>query len=545
MPNSARHGEGQECYDIVIVGGGIYGACMCWLANNYGLKVALIEKGDFASGASSNSLKVIHGGIRYLQSLDFLRTIDSIRQRKTYLSLFRHSTRSMQCVMPLHRKSLKNPLIVLLGFSVYNFLSRCLGGNVDSCYWQSCIIDKNARDRDVIRYEGHSALAVWHDAQLQHPERSVLDLILTAKKRGATILNHTRVVSISANEEDGSLVKFLSVPEQSETWIRSKIVIDCTSGEGKFASDNRSSVTKYVRAVNLVLDLPAADVCFTGNIQGKIGSRLLLLCPWKSNTIAGTWYFALNESGSDGLTNLEIESMLADIHKLTAQRMTVDNIVNVHLGLLPLDKSYRQGNNLADSLAKRSRFYRDRDNPTLFRLEGIKYTSAFFDTRRALDRILKIARFKVKPIAFDMTQVPVHSKVKHPEVLAVSLMRSYLFCSRSVVDRLILLYGQCGELVCQIAENNTALRAPIAGINNSLLAELDYSIEHEMTACLSDMLMRRLGEGAVKMPASETIDAVARFMADKLSWTYQKRLDQIQDFQQSYGFGLNLLKHRD
>ncbi|MGI9284754.1 MAG: FAD-dependent oxidoreductase [Pseudomonadales bacterium] len=537
--------ESQERYDIAIIGAGIYGACTCWLANHYGLKVALIERGDFASGASSSSLKIIHGGIRYLQSLDLFRTIDSIKQRKTYLSLFRHSTTTMRCVMPLYLKALNNPFIVFLGFSVYNFLSRILSSKEEPRYWQSCVTSKEANDRNpIIRYEGHSGLAVWHDAQMQHPERAVLDFVITAKKNGATTLNHTSVVSINASDGSDSLVKLRSGDEQRETSIRSKIVIDCTGGESRFANDNQSRTTKYVRAVNLVLDLPAADACFTANIQGKIGNRLLLLCPWKTHTIAGTWYFPLDHSGSSGLSSDEIKSMLADINELVAQIVTVENIINIHLGLLPLDTSYKRGNNLADSLAKRSRFYRDSANPMLFRLEGIKYTSALFDAKRTLDNILKIAGVKRKVVVSNLAQVALRSKVKSTVALANSLVQSYPFCSRPVVDRLILLYGQCSEFICQIADANTELRAPISGIDDSLLAELDYLSEQEMPASLADMLTRRLGEGAIRMPRRETIDAVASFMASKLSWTNEERIGQIQNFQHSYGFGLNLLKRR-
>jgi len=544
MSNSAE--REQECYDIVIIGAGIYGACTCWLASHYGLKVALIEKGDFGSCASSNSLKIIHGGIRYLQSLDIIRTVDSIKQRKTYASLFRHSVNPIRCIMPLYLKALKNPIIVFLGFSVYNVLSRVVGSKDEPSYWKSGITHKNAIDRSaVIRYEGHSGLAVWYDAQMQHPERALLDFVITSKNNGSTTLNYTCVVAIDATKEGDNLVRLKSGGEQLETSIRSKLVIDCTGGEGKFASDNKSSKTTYVRAVNLVLDLPAADACFTANIQGKIDSRLLLLCPWKKHTMAGTWYFPLNESGAIDVSSEDIDSMLADVNELVIKNVSVKNIINIHLGLLPLDMSYKVGNNLSDSLAKRSRFYRDTANPMIFRLEGIKYTSALFDASRSLDSILKTAGIKPKQVTSDLAQLEMRSKVDNPEAFVASLLHFYPFCSRSVVERLLLLYGYCSKLICQIAEKNTELQTPIAGVDNSMLAELDYLIAHEMPVRLSDMLMRRLGEGAVKIPHRVTINAVADYMAKTLDWSNQQRLDQIHDFQQSYGFGLNTLKSRD
>src|SRR5437868_11876406 len=89
-----------ERYDAIVVGGGIHGACAAWEAARRGLKVALIEAGDFGQGTSSNSLRTLHGGLRHLQRMDFARMRESIRARREWLQLAPHLTRPMRFLLP-------------------------------------------------------------------------------------------------------------------------------------------------------------------------------------------------------------------------------------------------------------------------------------------------------------------------------------------------------------------------------------------------------------------------------------------------------------
>src|SRR5580658_32563 len=99
---SALSQLGQEAFDVVIIGGGIAGACAAWDASLRGLRVALIERSDFGGGASAHSLKVLHGGIRYLQHLDISRLRESCRERAAFLRIAPHLTRPLPFVLPTY-----------------------------------------------------------------------------------------------------------------------------------------------------------------------------------------------------------------------------------------------------------------------------------------------------------------------------------------------------------------------------------------------------------------------------------------------------------
>src|SRR3989338_7803972 len=92
-------------YVLDIIGGGIYGACAAWDATLRGLSVALVEQGDFGSATSANSQKIIHGGLRYLQSLDFTRMRESVRERRVLLRIAPHLVHPMTCLMQIGRAS--------------------------------------------------------------------------------------------------------------------------------------------------------------------------------------------------------------------------------------------------------------------------------------------------------------------------------------------------------------------------------------------------------------------------------------------------------
>ena len=110
-------------YDILVVGGGIYGACVAWEASLRGLSVALVEKSDFCSATSANSQKTIHGGLRYLQNADFKRMRESIRERKTLLRIAPHLVHPMPVIIPTYGHGIKGKEALGLGMALNDLIS--------------------------------------------------------------------------------------------------------------------------------------------------------------------------------------------------------------------------------------------------------------------------------------------------------------------------------------------------------------------------------------------------------------------------------------
>ncbi len=123
----------KETFDLLIIGGGIYGAALAREAVLRGIKTALVEQGDFGSGTSMNSLKIIHGGLRYLQHADFVRMRESIAERRRLLQLAPHLVQPLPCVMPTYGHAVKGPEVMRIALMINDLLSadRNLGAADD------------------------------------------------------------------------------------------------------------------------------------------------------------------------------------------------------------------------------------------------------------------------------------------------------------------------------------------------------------------------------------------------------------------------------
>ncbi|RKY80337.1 glycerol-3-phosphate dehydrogenase/oxidase, partial [candidate division KSB1 bacterium] len=118
-------------FDVIIVGGGIYGATIAWDAVLRGFSVALIEKDDFGGNTSSNSLKIVHGGLRYLQQLDIKRVRESVRERRIMLTIAPHLVQPLSCLMPTYGHFIKGPEVMFCGMLLNDILSADRNIGVD------------------------------------------------------------------------------------------------------------------------------------------------------------------------------------------------------------------------------------------------------------------------------------------------------------------------------------------------------------------------------------------------------------------------------
>ena len=163
----------DEKYDLIIIGGGVYGSALCWEASHRGIKTLLVEQDDYASGASSNSLKTIHGGLRSLQSLNLKAVIKGMRERSVLMQISPNYITSLSCVLPTTRKLKKSRLAVGAGLILYNLLyviSRKIYG-WDTKISRSRLFgadELKSRTNNLFKYSQITGGALWYDAQVQN-----------------------------------------------------------------------------------------------------------------------------------------------------------------------------------------------------------------------------------------------------------------------------------------------------------------------------------------------------------------------------------------
>ncbi len=451
---------GSREWDVAVVGGGIYGAAVAWDAAQRGLAVALVEREDFGAGASWNSLKTIHGGMRYLQKLDLGRLRQSARERATLLAIAPEIVRPLPFLVPTYGHGTAGREALALGLLVNDWLTR--GRNRGLPPDRRIPDARTVSAAEVLRLvpglerRGLTGAGLWHDAQARSTERLTIGLLHAAAGAGAQAANHAEAVGLLRASGRVAGVAVRDALSGATYEVRAGVVVNAA---GPWADDllERGGLRRprapLLRARNLVLRRPPAVPFAVG---ARVGGRYLFLVPWEGRTIVGTSYEPAEDRPSDPLAFLD-EAAAAFPWAAIAR----SDVAVVHEGLVP-------GHGGASGLSTRPRLHDHEDEdglPGLVSLQGVKYTTARAVAERAVD------------------------------LVARRLGRALPPCRTAVTP-----LGQARVLGPPLGE--AARRA----------------VRDEMAVTLADAVLRRLDLGTAGPPPAPELDAVVRAMASELGW---------------------------
>ena len=220
----------DNTYDLAVIGGGIYGACIAWEAVLRGLSVALFEKGDFCGATSANSLKIIHGGFRYLQNADIQRMRESIRERRTLMSIAPHLVHPLRVLIPNYGHSTRGREAFQAAVLLNELISADRNRLDDP--QKKIPAGKTVSKQECIRMlpglpqKDLSGGTIFYDAQVYNSERLVLAFLFSAKRRGAQVMNYTEVVNFLREGERIIGVEVEDVLSRQRSTIHARIVIN-------------------------------------------------------------------------------------------------------------------------------------------------------------------------------------------------------------------------------------------------------------------------------------------------------------------------------
>lgn len=530
----------REKYNVIVVGGGIYGATMAWEAASRGLSVALFEQADFGSGTSANSLKVIHSGIRYLQNLDLMRLRQSVCETRVLLKIAPHLVRPMQCVTPTYQDLARSKAALWIGTRLY----------------ESLAIDRN-RGLDPARRLGESAVlsleelkelapglsggdvtgaASWWDAQVHNSERMVLAFVMSAREKGAHVRNYTRVREHIADRDrvQGVVVEDVFSGQQAEVF--GDVTVDCRGPwAGRDESFQRALGAResgFATAMNLVVrrkfSTCAMGVKTTNRGGVDEGGRLLFFAPWRDGTIVGTWYYQAGcTPGALSVSRGVVEQAIREVNAaLPCARVGLGEVTVVHVGQLPAKPVSMAG--AEPEPASKYRVLDGADGAAgLIWVQGVKYTTARGVAAKALRTVARyLGKRPGPPVSH---RLPLYggdiSDVNSFRQVRMDRYGSLL--KAETISRLLDNYGSRMDAIVAYTNEQPDLAAPVPGTNSAIRAELAYVLENEMPATLSDLLLRRTDLGTFAMPSAETIDFSADLMAKKHGWDAATREQNI------------------
>ena len=516
-------------YELVIVGGGFHGACAFEDASSRGIKALLLERNDFCSGASANSLKTVHGGIRFLQKGDLRRMRASARAQRLWAQRAPQFLRPLACVAPLPRSLTTSAPVVAAGALLYRLLTADLGFGVSrELQLASPKVVSGNRYRELAGpfADGSAKWGLqWQDYQLIDSERLVMALIQAGRRTGGVALNY---VDVSRSDYRGQNAKKIVATDRltgRTSGIDSDRVLafaGSAPGDSEFSDAGTADRSWPVLAVNLIVKRELVQIAAA--FASGDGARRLFAVPWRRQTIIGTWYRRAQDSATPvapASDLIGVDELLGDINRVLDDRpIELSEIARVHWGWLPGRHDWdgdAEAGLLRDPLFSQELTF---NSTSLQVVEGTKFTSAnLLAAERLDDQFRARGRVVAEALHEPMTPEQRHALISSAASRAIS---------KDVVDRLIARFGPAAEQVVEIARSAADLAEPLAGQSASLKAEVVHAVESELAVNLADVIFRRLDDGGGGIPSVDTVRSCAVLMAELLGWSAAHTEQQIQ-----------------
>jgi len=509
----------QQTYDVVVVGGGVVGAGAALDAATRGLSVALLEARDWASGTSSRSSKLIHGGLRYLEMRDFGLVLEALRERGLILTrLAPHLTRPVPFLYPLTHRMWERGYVAA-GVSLYDAMARTGGHGAGLPMHRHLTRRQALRLAPSLRRDALVGAVQYYDAQLDDA-RHTMNLVRTAAFYGAHVANRARVTGFLREGERVVGVRARDQEDGTEFAVHAQQVINAT---GVWTDETQAMVgergqlkVRASKGVHLVVPKDRIQAA-TGLIL-RTETSVLFVIPWGRHWIIGTtdtdWNLGKAHPAASGT---DIDYVLRHVNAVLSTPLTREDVEGVYAGLRPL----LSGEDETTSQLSREHVVAH-PVPGLVVVAGGKYTTYRVMAKDAVDEVARALDVRVAPCCTD--EVPLLGAEGFRaawNARARIAARTGLHVAR--IEHLLHRYGSLIDDVLALCEADPELARPLPGADDYLAAEVVHAATHEGARHLDDVLARRTrisietwdrGVGAAP--------AVARLMGGALGWTPER-----------------------
>lgn len=369
----------KDFFDLLIIGGGINGASIARDASLRGLNVCIVEKNKLASGASSNSSKLAHGGLRYLEQFEFSMVKKTLKERDILLKTAPKYVKPLEFIYPVYKFSKRPFWKIKIGLKIYSLLSKKSILPTHKILTPSSIIKKCPQIKDSFLVGGAS----YYDGQLNDKEM-VLANIKEAKDNNTEIHEHTKVINFI--KENGKVTGINILKKNKEYKLFSKCIINTTGAWTNTiaALDNKNHSTLVTPTKGVHIVLPNIGLKQALILETPQDNRIFFLIPWNKKTLVGTTDTPFSDH-PDNLkaTQEDLRYLLkATNYYLKNHVFTYTDIIDTFVGLRPLQASTKNS-------SKKSRdFSIFQSESGLIHLFGGKYTSYRLMAEIAVDKII-------------------------------------------------------------------------------------------------------------------------------------------------------------
>ncbi len=525
-----------QLFDLAIIGGGINGAATAREAGLRGLKVALVDAGDFARGTSSRSSKLIHGGLRYLEQFDFKLVHESRAERRTLLALAPHLARPLPFVLPIYRGDPYYPLKIRAGLAIYDML-----GNLGTADRHRMLKPAEAlRLIPALEPQHLRAAAVYNDSETDDA-RLTLEMILAAVERGAVVANYAEALAFQAMP-DGQDIVTAEVEDRlsgQRFELRARYWVNAAGPwvdhvRALLPGFDGSKTIRLTKGTHIILPALSPDHAIFAAIRP--GERIFLMLPWHGYALLGTTDTDYDgDPGSAQPDQQDIEYLLAALNRILRQPLLVSDVLGCFAGLraLAIEPGRRPSEN--------TREYRFHEEPGIRNLTSIcggKLTTARALGENLVNRILTHLRAGPSaaqaPAQLSRTTLlpggntgPLEDFVRG----ALEAAEKKFGIPALIAERIIRTYGSRWGDVLEPIRKDAELAQSLPGTPALLAAEVVFAIRHEMAIDVSDFLLRRSGlNWLAACLLQEAAPQVADIFARELGWSAERREASVAAF---------------
>ncbi|MEU4254975.1 glycerol-3-phosphate dehydrogenase/oxidase [Streptomyces fradiae] len=473
--------------DVLVVGGGVVGAGTALDAVTRGLATGLVEARDWASGTSSRSSKLIHGGLRYLEMLDFALVREALKERGLLLErLAPHLVRPVPFLYPLRHRGWER-LYAGSGVALYDAMSVSSGRGRGLPLHRHLSRRRALRAAPALRRDALVGALQYYDAQVDDA-RHVATLVRTAAAYGAHTANRARVVAFLREGERVVGARVADVEAGGEYEIRARQVVNAT---GVWTDDTQALIAErgqfHVRASKGIhLVVPKDRVHSTTGLILRTEKSVLFVIPWGRHWIIGTtdtdWDL---DKAHPAASSADIDYLLERVNGVLATPLSRDDVQGVYAGLRPLLAGE------SDATSKLSREHTvAHPVPGLVVVAGGKYTTYRVMAKDAVDEAVHGLDTRVAPCVTE--EVPLLGAEGYRALWnarARIAARTGLHVVR--VEHLLHRYGTLVDELLDLIADDPSLGEPVAGADDYLRAEILYAASHEGARHLDDVLTRR------------------------------------------------------
>ncbi len=540
-----------EPYDLLIIGGGINGLAAAWDASLRGLKTALVEKRDFGAETSSATLKIVHGGLRYLQHLDFVRMRESIRERSTMLRIAPHLVEPFPFLVPTYGHFMQGKEAMTAAVLMNEIMSfdrnRRLPDPARRIPSGRIISKKECLElAPGVEPKGLTGGMIFYDAQMYNSERLTLCFALSAAAKGADLANYvevTRVIRennrvVGAKAKDlltGSDFEIRAAVTANMTGPWSDIVVDLIDAP---QPDRRVVRSKGIQIVTprltdkVALAVPSAYEDPDAILSR--GARNFFITPWRGVSLVGTTD-TVYEGDPDHfrITAKDVADYVEEINQsLPSAKLKPEQIPFAFGGLRPITEKN------IDAGSKVARKYEVNDHAVdlgiegFFSIVGVKYTTCRFLAEKVVDlAFAKLGRPSPKAVT-DSTPLAGGAIERFDEFMSRSIAERPAGFDEPMMRHLVRSYGSDVAVITDLAKQDPKLGERIPGSGEVARAEVVHAVRNECALRLEDVVLRRTDLGTLGHPGRPALDACADIMAGELGWDAgrrQREMDAVED----------------